>query len=36
MGGMVKQFSNTELKQIAAYLGTLPSELRTVPQSRFR
>jgi cytochrome c553 len=36
MGGMVKQFSNTELKQIAAYLGTLPGELRTVPQSRFR
>lgn len=36
MGAQVKAFSNAELKELAAYLGTLPSELRTVPQSRFR
>ena len=36
MGGMVKQFSNTELKAIANYLASLPSELHTVPQSKFR
>jgi len=36
MAGQVKQFSNAELKAIAAYIGSLPSELRTVPQSKFR
>jgi cytochrome c553 len=36
MGGMVKQFSNAELKAIANYLASMPGELRTVPQSRFR
>ena len=36
MAGQVKQFSHAELKQIAGYLASLPSELRTVPQSRFR
>ena len=36
MGGLVKQFSNAELKSIANYLATLPSELHTVPQSKFR
>ena len=36
MGGQVKQFSNAELKSIANYLATLPSELHTVPQSKFR
>jgi cytochrome c553 len=36
MGGMVKQYSNAELKAIAGYLGTLPGELRVVPQPRFR
>jgi cytochrome c553 len=36
MGGQVKQFKKDELKAIAAYLGTLPSELHTVPQSKFR
>ena len=29
-------FSSTELQQIAAYLASLPSDLRVVPQSRFR
>lgn len=36
MGGMVKQFSNAELKEISAYLSTLPGELKTVPQKQFR
>jgi cytochrome c553 len=36
MGGMVKQFSNAELKEMAAYISTLPGELKTVPQKRFR
>jgi cytochrome c553 len=36
MAGQVKQFSHAELKAIANYLASLPSELRTVPQSKFR
>ncbi|MDZ5461613.1 c-type cytochrome [Azohydromonas lata] len=36
MGAQVKQFSNAELKAIANYIGSLPGELYTVPQSRFR
>ena len=36
MGGQVKQFSNAELKAMANYLGSLPGELRTVPESPFR
>ncbi|MDO5623252.1 MAG: c-type cytochrome [Pseudomonadota bacterium] len=36
MAGMVKQFSNAELKAMAQYIGSLPGGLRTVPQSRFR
>jgi cytochrome c553 len=29
-------FTNQELKQMAQYLGSLPGDLRVVPQSRFR
>ena len=36
MAGQVKQFSHAELKAIAKYLASLPGELRTVPQSKFR
>ncbi|MBV8035922.1 c-type cytochrome [Roseateles sp.] len=36
MAGQVKQFSNAELKAIAAYIGSLPTELATVPQGKFR
>lgn len=36
MGGVAKQFSNAELKEIAAYVGSLPTDLKTVPESRFR
>lgn len=36
MGGVAKQFSNAELKELSNYIGTLPGELKVVPQSRFR
>jgi cytochrome c553 len=36
MVGMVKQYSHAELKAIAQYINSLPSELKTVPESRFR
>ena len=36
MAGQVKQFSPAELKAMANYIGSLPGELRTVPQSKFR
>jgi len=36
MGGVAKQFSNDELKELARYLSTLPSELKTVPQKYFK
>jgi cytochrome c553 len=36
MAGVAKQFSNNELKELANYMGKLPGELKTVPESRFR
>jgi len=36
MGGIIKQFTPAELKQIANYLATVDGELATKPQSRFR
>lgn len=36
MGGIAKQFSNAELKELATYLSKLPTELKTVPEKRFR
>jgi cytochrome c553 len=36
MGGIAKQFSNAELKELANYVHGLPGELKTVPQSKFR
>jgi cytochrome c553 len=36
MGGVAKQFTNAELKVMANYLGGLPTELKVVPQGRFR
>jgi cytochrome c553 len=36
MGGIAKQFSNAELKELAKHISSLPSELKTVPQSKFR
>ena len=36
MGGIAKQYSNAELKELAGYISSLPGELKTVPQSKFR
>jgi cytochrome c553 len=36
MAGVAKQFSNAELRELSAYIGKLPGELQTVPQSKFR
>ena len=36
MAGMAKQFSPTEMRQIAKYLASLDGELSVVPQPRFR
>jgi cytochrome c553 len=36
MKGMVKPYSHAELKAIADYVGSLPGDVKTVPQSRFR
>ncbi|MDP3615345.1 MAG: c-type cytochrome, partial [Rubrivivax sp.] len=36
MVGQVKQFKREELKAMADYIASLPGELRTVPQSKFR
>lgn len=36
MAGMVKQFTNQELKALAGYIGGLDGDLQTVPQSKFR
>lgn len=36
MGGIAKQFSLAELKELAAYVSSQQGELKTVPQSKFR
>jgi len=36
MGGVAKQFSNEELKVLAEYVGSLPTDLKTVQPTRFR
>ncbi len=36
MGGQVAQLKKTEMKAIADYLASLPGDVRTVPESRFR
>ncbi len=36
MGGVAKQFSNAELKELSAYISQMPAELKTIPQSKFR
>jgi cytochrome c553 len=36
MAAQVKAFTPAELKAMARYIGSLPGDLRTVPQSRFR
>jgi cytochrome c553 len=36
MGGVAKQFSNAELKELANYMAAQKGDLKTVPQSKFR
>jgi cytochrome c553 len=36
MSGFAKQYSNKELKMLANHIGSLDTNLATVPQSRFR
>jgi len=36
MGAQVKQFSNKELKLLAQYIGSLPADVHTIAQSKFR
>lgn len=36
MGGIAKQFSNAELKLIADYVASMPGDLETVPQGKFK
>jgi cytochrome c553 len=36
MGGIAKQFTTRELKLLANYIGSLPTELQVVAQSRWR
>jgi cytochrome c553 len=36
MVAQMKQFTPAELKKLAQYIGSLPGDLRTVPQSKFR
>lgn len=36
MGGIAKQFTNAELKVLANYVHSLPGELQSVPQARFK
>ena len=35
MGGMAAPFSHQELRLLAQYIGSLPGELKTVPESRW-
>jgi cytochrome c553 len=36
MSAQVKPYTRAELRQLADYIGTLPGDLRAVPQARFR
>jgi len=36
MMGMARPFTHAELKELSSYLSSLPGQLATVPQSRFR
>jgi cytochrome c553 len=36
MAGIAKQYSNAELKAMASYISSLPGDLKTVPQPKFR
>ena len=36
MGGVAKQFSNTEIRMLAEYVASLPGDLETIPQKAFK
>ena len=36
MGTVAKQFSNAELRELAGYVSSLPSDIKTVAQSKFK
>jgi hypothetical protein len=36
MGGIAKQYSLAELKELANYVSSQQGDLKVVPQSRFR
>jgi cytochrome c553 len=36
MGGIAKQYTPAEMRELAKYIASVPGELKTVPQSRFR
>ena len=36
MGGIAKQFTNAEMKELAGYISALPGDLKIVPQAKFR
>jgi len=36
MGGMVKPYTNSELKLLANYLASIDGDLKTIPQKKFR
>ncbi len=36
MGGIAKQYTNAEMKEMAKYISSLPGDLKTVKQSGFR
>ena len=36
MAGMAKQYSEAELKVLAKYIASLPGDMKTVPQRKFR
>lgn len=36
MMGMARPFTHNELKTVSAYLASLPGDIKTVPESRFR
>ena len=36
MGGIAKQFTNAELKELSVYVASLPGDLKTVPQNKFK
>ncbi len=36
MGGIAKQYTNAEMKELAKYIASLDGDLKVVPQSKFR